>query len=127
MDEQPVFDAETGLHVSTIGTSHAISPPGAVPLRVPAGAALVLDRRLWHSRSPNFGPQTRKVSWMGFAYRWLRPRDEMSVQHLQVRVDPIRRQLLGLGSSANSTYDPPNEDVPLRQWLQKHFSDDARW
>src|SRR5439155_621035 len=70
------------------------SPAGAVPLRVPAGAALILDRRLWHSRSPNFGPHTRKVIWVGYAYRWLRPKDDMAVRHLYDRVDPVRRQLL---------------------------------
>jgi ectoine hydroxylase-related dioxygenase (phytanoyl-CoA dioxygenase family) len=103
------------------------SPEGAVPLRVPSGAALILDRRLWHSRSPNFGPHTRKVIWIGYGYRWLRPKDEMTVQHLHDRVDAIRRQLLGLGCSANSAYDPTDEDVPLRQWLQEHCRGDARW
>ncbi len=103
------------------------NPRGAEPVRVPAGAALVLDRRLWHSRSPNFGPQTRKVIWVGYAYRWLRTKDEMTVQHLRDRVDPVRRQLLGLGSSANSAYDPTDQDVPLRLWLQEHCPGDARW
>jgi ectoine hydroxylase-related dioxygenase (phytanoyl-CoA dioxygenase family) len=103
------------------------SPQGAVPLRVPAGAALILDRRLWHSRSPNFGPHTRKVIWIGYAYRWLRPKDEMSVQGLLERADPIRRQLLGYTSSANSAYDPEESDVPLRGWLQEHCAADARW
>jgi ectoine hydroxylase-related dioxygenase (phytanoyl-CoA dioxygenase family) len=103
------------------------TPPGAIPLRVPAGSALILDRRLWHSRSPNFGPHTRKVIWIGYAYRWLRPKDEQSVQHLFDRVDPIRRQLLGHFSSATSAYDPTDEDVPLRGWLREHRPADARW
>jgi hypothetical protein len=103
------------------------NPPGAVPLRVPAGSALILDRRLWHSRSPNFGPQTRKVVWIGYAYRWLRPKDALSVAGLLDRTDPIRRQLLGATSSANSTYDPVDADVPLRGWLQEHATGDARW
>jgi ectoine hydroxylase-related dioxygenase (phytanoyl-CoA dioxygenase family) len=103
------------------------SPPGAIPLCVPAGSALLLDRRLWHSRSTNFGPETRKVLWMGYAYRWLRPKDEMTVAHLADRVDPIRRQLLGLGCSANSAYDPTDADVPLRGWLEEHYPNDARW
>jgi len=102
-------------------------PPGSVPLRVPAGSALLLDRRLWHSRSPNYGPHTRKVLWYGYAYRWLRPKDEMTVTHLLDRVDPIRRQLLGCGSSASSAYDPEETDVPLLTWLQEHQSDDSRW
>jgi hypothetical protein len=101
-------------------------PAGAVPLRVPAGAALLLDRRLWHSRSPNFGPHTRKVLWYGYSYRWLRPKDDMTVSQLLGRVDPIRRQLLGAGS-ANSAYDPEEADVPLMTWLQEHDSDDGRW
>jgi ectoine hydroxylase len=103
------------------------SPAGAVPLRVPAGAALILDRRLWHSRSPNFGPCTRKVIWIGYAYRWLRPKDEMTVQGLIEAADPIRRQLLGYGASANSVYDPEEADVPLRRWLTQNCSADARW
>jgi ectoine hydroxylase len=82
---------------------------------------------MWQSRSPNFGPHTRKVVWVGYAYRWLRPKDEMSVQHLHARADPVRRQLLGYSSSANSAYDPTDEDVPLRGWLQDHCPDDARW
>jgi ectoine hydroxylase-related dioxygenase (phytanoyl-CoA dioxygenase family) len=103
------------------------NPPGAVPLQVPAGAALILDRRLWHSRSPNYGPHTRKVIWIGYAYRWLRPKDEMTVRDLIERADPIRRQLLGHASSANSAYDPEEADVPLRAWLQEHCPADARW
>ncbi len=101
------------------------SPPGAIPLRVPAGAALLLDRRLWHSRSPNFGPHTRKVIWIGYAYRWLRPKDEMTVGRLVERADLIRRQLLGHASCANSAYDPEDKDVPLRGWLREHHPADA--
>jgi ectoine hydroxylase-related dioxygenase (phytanoyl-CoA dioxygenase family) len=101
------------------------SPPGAVPLRVPSGSALLLDRRLWHSRSPNFGPHTRKVIWVGYAYRWLRPKDEMTVGHLVERSDPVRRQLLGYASCANSAYDPEDGDVPLRVWIREHHPVDA--
>lgn len=104
----------------------ASSPPGAVPLRVPAGAALILDRRLWHSRSPNHGPHTRQVIWIGYAYRWLRPKDEMMVASLLERADPVRRQLLGHSTSANSAYDPEDAHVPLRGWLQQHCPADAR-
>ena len=102
-------------------------PAGAIQLQVPAGSALILDRRLWHSRSPNFGPATRKVIWMGYAYRWLRPKDEMSVEALLERADPIRRQLLGRTGNNNSAYDPEEADVPLRSWLVEHCPQDARW
>ena len=64
---------------------------------------------------------------MGYAYRWLRPKDEMTVANLIAGADPVRRQLLGHGSSANSAYDPEDADVPLRGWLAEHCPDDARW
>lgn len=96
------------------------NPDGAEPLCVPAGSAVLIDRRIWHSRSPNTSGMTRKVVWYGYSYRWLRPKDEMTVAHLYPRLDPIRRQLLGDGLSANGVYDPSAGDVPLRGWLEEH-------
>ena len=95
------------------------SPDGAEPVRVPAGAAMILDRRTWHSRSANTSSKPRKVIWLGYSYRWLRPKDEMTVEHLYPQLSPIERQLLGAGL-ANSAYDPQDEDVPLRAWLANH-------
>ena len=69
---------------------------------------------------------TRKVLWLGYSYRWMQPKDEMTVEHLLAGAPPVRRQLLGAGS-ANSTYDPQDADVPLRAWLQEHRPDDAAW
>ena len=37
---------------------------------------------------------TRKALFYGYGYRWIRPKDEMSVEPLYERCDPIRRQLL---------------------------------
>jgi ectoine hydroxylase len=96
------------------------NPEGTIPLCVPAGSALLLDRRLWHSRSANSSELTRKVIWYGYSYRWLRPKDEMTVSHLLPNLDPIRRQILGASTSANGTYDPRDSDVPLKAWLQQH-------
>ncbi len=96
------------------------NPPGAEPLCVKAGTAVLIDRRIWHSRSPNLWNQTRKVIWYGYSYRWLRAKDEMTVSHLYPTLDPIRRQILGSGLSANGVYDPADEDVPLRAWLREH-------
>lgn len=100
-------------------------PAGAEPVCVRPGAALLLDRRLWHSRSPNLWDQTRKVVWLGYGYRWLRPKDQMTVAHLLPRLDPVRRQLLGDGLSANGAYDPADGDVPLRSWLREHDPEGA--
>ncbi len=98
----------------------ASNPEGCISLCVPPGSALLLDRRTWHSRSANASDLTRKVIWYGYGYRWLRPKDEMTVAHLYSKVDPIRRQILGGSASANGTYDPTAADVPLRVWLEQH-------
>ncbi|MFT5524476.1 MAG: ectoine hydroxylase [Pirellulaceae bacterium] len=96
------------------------NPDGAEPVCVPAGSAVIVDRRIWHSRSANTSDLSRKVIWYGYSYRWLRPKDEMTVQHLYPQLAPIRRQILGAGLSANGVYDPVDGDVPLRQWLREH-------
>jgi ectoine hydroxylase-related dioxygenase (phytanoyl-CoA dioxygenase family) len=101
------------------------NPTGAEPLCVKPGSAVIIDRRIWHSRSPNLWNQTRKVIWYGYSYRWLRPKDAMTVTHLYPQLDPIRRQILGDGLSANGVYDPLDGDVPLRTWLREHCPADA--
>ena len=103
------------------------NPEGSEPLCVKPGTAVLLDRRIWHSRSMNRSEWTRKVIWLGYAYRWLKPKDEMTVGHLLETVGPIRRQLLGGGVSANGVYDPVDDDVPLRCWLMEHAPEDAAW
>lgn len=99
-------------------------PEGTVPLLLEAGDAVLLDRRVWHSRSPNWRGPTRKVIWLGYAYRWLKPKDDMTVDSYLPGADAVRRQLLGAGS-ANGAYDPQDRDVPLRAWLAEHAPDDA--
>ena len=101
-------------------------PPGAQPLMVPAGGAMVFDRRLWHASSPNTSHITRKVVFYGYSYRWLKPRDDHTVEHLFDQCDPIRRQLLGYSATGNYGYtSPTEEDVPLRTWLREHVGDEA--
>ena len=77
------------------------------------------------SRSPNLCDETRKVVWFGYGYRWLRPKDQMTVAHLYPQLDPVRRQILGDGLSNNGTYDPVDGDVPLRAWLKEHSPAEA--
>lgn len=101
------------------------NPDGAEPLCVKSGTAVIIDRRIWHSRSPNLCDQTRKVVWLGYSYRWLRPKDNMTVKHLYPQLDPIQRQMLGDGLTANGAYDPVDGDVPLRTWLREHAPEDA--
>ena len=103
------------------------NPSGAVPLCVPPGSAVLIDRRVWHSRSINHSDFTRKVLWMGYSYRWLRPKDELTVQHLYPGLDTIQRQILGDRASNNGTYAPSEKDVPLRAWLRNFCPADEAW
>lgn len=95
-------------------------PDGAVPICVKPGTAVFFDRRLWHTATPNWSDVTRKVLFYGYGYRWLRTKDDMTVQTLLQRSDPVRRQLLGDGLNCNGHYSPTDGDVPLRVWLREH-------
>jgi ectoine hydroxylase len=82
---------------------------------VRAGSAVVFDRRLWHARGDNVSERTRKALFYGYTYRWIRPRDDLGLTREQlVGLDPVRRQLLGAGTSAIGYWIPTEEDVPLR-------------
>lgn len=96
-------------------------PEGAVPVLAKAGDAVLFDRRLFHARGLNLSEETRKVLFYGYGYRWIRPKDDMSIPlGLMERVDPITRQLLGGCTSGNGYYSPNDEDVPLKAWLEEH-------
>lgn len=95
-------------------------PEGAIPVCVKPGTAVFFDRRLWHAASPNWSEVTRKVLFYGYGYRWIRTKDEMTVQSLWEKCDPIQRQLLGDGVNCNGYYTPTDEDAPLKVWLQEH-------
>ncbi len=100
-------------------------PAGAVPVLAKPGTAVFFDRRLWHTASPNWSAQTRKVLFYGYGYRWIRTKDDMTVRDLWPSSSPIRRQLLGDGINANGYYSPTDADVPLRVWLRQHSPQEA--
>jgi ectoine hydroxylase-related dioxygenase (phytanoyl-CoA dioxygenase family) len=100
-------------------------PDGAVPVLARPGTAVFFDRRLWHTASPNWSDVTRKVLFYGYSYRWIRTKDDMTVQELWPVCDPIRRQLLGDGVNCNGYFTPTDADVPLRVWLREHRPEDA--
>jgi ectoine hydroxylase len=100
-------------------------PEGAIPVLAKPGTAVFFDRRLWHTASPNWSDVTRKVLFYGYGYRWIRTKDDMTVQSLWDSSDPIRRQLLGWGVNANGHYTPTDDDVPLRVWLREHCPEAA--
>lgn len=101
-------------------------PEGAVPVLAKPGTAVLFDRRLWHSASPNWSDVTRKILFYGYGYRWIRTKDDMTVQSLWDKCDPIRRQLLGWGVNCNGHFSPTDEDVPLRVFLREHSPDEAK-
>lgn len=93
---------------------------GGIPVCVPPGTAVYFDRRLWHSGSHNYWQEPRRVLFYGYSYRWLRPRDDMTVAHYLDRCDSIQQQLLGVTHSGGRGYtSPTDEDAPLRVWLEE--------
>jgi ectoine hydroxylase-related dioxygenase (phytanoyl-CoA dioxygenase family) len=100
-------------------------PKGAVPVLAKPGTAVFFDRRLWHTATPNWSDVTRKVLFYGYGYRWIRTKDDMTVQDLWPRCDPIRRQILGDGVNCNGHFTPTDGDVPLRVWLREHRPEDG--
>lgn len=100
--------------------------PDAIPVCVPKGTAVMFDRRIWHSRSFNYAPFSRKALFFGYSYRWLRPRDDHDVAHIIDHCSPIEKQMFGMSYSGGHGYTTPrDEDVPLKLWIQEHLGKEA--
>lgn len=96
-------------------------PDGAIDVKVKPGAAVLFDRRLWHSRGHNYSETTRKVFFLGYSYRWLRGLDyNLMPEEVLDKCDPIRRQLLGDGVDIKGWWQPTDADVPLKGWIARH-------
>ena len=93
-------------------------PRGARPLTAPAGSAVVFDRRLWHAATDNTSRLTRKVLFVAFTYRWVRPREDYlrNAPAWVGRLSALRLQLLGAAATDNGHWQPQQADVPLRGW-----------
>ena len=100
-------------------------PEGAIPVFAKPGTAVFFDRRLWHSAGRNTSDITRKVLFYGYSYRWLQPRDDMTVEHYMESSDPIRQQILGKSTGGHGFTSPGEKDVPLRAWIQENLGADA--
>jgi ectoine hydroxylase-related dioxygenase (phytanoyl-CoA dioxygenase family) len=100
--------------------------PAALSVCVDAGDAVFFDRRIWHAGGRNYSAITRKVIFLGYSYRWLRPRDDMTVAHLLDRCDPVQQQLFGVSPNGGFGYtSPTDEDVPLKTWWTQKLGADA--
>ncbi len=121
------FSVVPGSHLqSKLESPEGSDPEGAMSVLVSPGTAVFFDRRLWHAAGHNHSTITRKVLFYGYSYRWLRPRDDMTVEHMMNLCSPIRRQLLGASVTGGMGYTSPREeDVPLRTWLKKHVGEEA--
>ena len=100
-------------------------PEGAIPVFAKPGDAVFFDRRLWHAAGRNTSDITRKVLFYGYSYRWLQPRDDMTVAHFMERADPVRQQIMGKSTGGHGYTSPSEKDVPLRAWIQKHLGSEA--
>jgi Phytanoyl-CoA dioxygenase (PhyH) len=100
-------------------------PPGTVEIVANPGDAFIFDRRLWHSRSTNLSTVTRKMLFIGYTYRWIRPLDEMPVDRDSAwwaNRTPVQRQLLGQGTHTANYWGINwdgyvDDDIPLRREL----------
>ena len=103
-----------------------VTPPGAVGIQAKAGDAFIFDRRLWHSRSVNLSDITRKLVFVGYTHRWIRPLDEKRYhpdgnwQHI---LSPVQQQLLGSGPDHANYWGIRQDgwidnDIPLRAELR---------
>ncbi|TDB78454.1 phytanoyl-CoA dioxygenase family protein [Micromonospora sp. KC723] len=100
-------------------------PAGTVEITARPGDAFVFDRRLWHSRSTNLSSISRKMLFIGYTYRWIRPLDELSIDRAGpwwARRSPLQRQLLGDGTHTANHWGVGwdgyvDEEIPLRREL----------
>ena len=97
----------------------------SMELCMPAGTAVIFDRRLWRAHGLNRSNTTQRALYIGYSYRWFHPTVGIPASYQMERSDPIRRQLLGATTSSLALTTPTDADVPLRDWIQTHLGDEA--
>lgn len=101
-------------------------PEGTVEITANPGDCFIFDRRLWHSRSPNYSDVTRKMLFIGYTYRWIRPLDDMPVDRASAwwaDRTPVQRQLCGEGTHTANYWGINwdgyvDDEIPLRKELK---------
>lgn len=104
-----------------------IEPEGSTEVLLEPGDAFIFDRRLWHSRSMNKSDRTRKLMFIGYTYRWIRPLDEnVADQDSEwfAGLTPLQQQLLGYGPDNASFWGIKqsgwiDDEIPLRAELKE--------
>jgi ectoine hydroxylase len=97
-------------------------PDGAMEVTASPGDVVVFDRRLWHARSDNYSPYTRKAMFFGYTLRWIAMRDENDgiwAGHWGDRLSPVQKQLLGGldGTDGDHAWGHYPQSTPLYGWL----------
>lgn len=93
-------------------------PYGSIQMNLPAGSAFLFEQRTYHSIGRNWSGRQRKTIFMGYAYRWIKPMDYITMPDSIIdRCTPIQKQLLGVVDDALSYYLPVEKDVPLKKYL----------
>ncbi|MCY4460164.1 MAG: phytanoyl-CoA dioxygenase family protein [Albidovulum sp.] len=96
-------------------------PEGATQVLAKPGDAVIFDRRIWHTATPNYARFDRKILFYGYSFRWLRPRSDIALsEEFAKELDPVQRQLLGIGASNMSCTAPLPADVPLKGWIEEN-------
>ena len=104
-----------------------IEPEGAVEVLLNPGDAFIFDRRLWHCRSMNTSERIRKLMFIGYTYRWIRPLDEAVADQSSdwfKGLTPLQQQLLGYGPDHASFWGIKqtgwiDDEIPLRAELKE--------
>jgi len=99
-------------------------PEGAVEVTAGPGDAVLFDRRIWHARSRNYSPHTRKAVFFGYTYRWTAIRDDNApiwASAWSARLNPVQRQLLGgIGAGdGDHAWGHYPDCTPLHEWLNE--------
>jgi len=115
-----------GSHLNnTLERTDGSDPRGTVEITANPGDAFIFDRRLWHSRSVNHSTVTRKILFVGYTYRWIRPLDDMPIDQDSEwwsNRTPVQRQLLGESPHTANHWGVGwdgyiDEKIPLRHEL----------
>jgi ectoine hydroxylase len=88
-------------------------PEGATQITAAPGDVVFFDRRLWHTRTDNYSPITRKGMFFAYSHRWGVSRDDNTALFASAAYDtftPVQKQLLGAPLAA------PGEIVGDHAW-----------
>lgn len=103
-------------------SSGQVDPPGAFEPRLAPGDVVLFENRTYHAGGPVLCGHKRKLLFMGYGYRWLRPLDYGAVApELLARLDPVGQQLLGgtWNDPKTGRFLPGGSAAALDRWAEE--------